>query len=220
MIDRLKSIKSVSVEDYPELKPQAVLRFISDEATARGLALGPGAARALADLAGSDTLALSNELDKLALYVLPRGRATIEDVSQVCSDNSHARVFELNDAVLDGDIVKARQVLETLLQDPHQQPAAVLNSLFNAYRTHTTVVDLLEAGASPEEIGKAARIPWEGLRDRAISRAKRLGPQGIRQAWELLVEADRAHKTGQADEEVMLELTIGRLCALSPRPAR
>ena len=80
---------------------------------------------------------------------------------------------------------------------------------------------MLDEGASPEDIGKAIKRPWPGLRDRAIARARRLGRDGLLQAYEYLVTADRTVKLGEARDEIALEVAVSRLLQLSPRtPAR
>jgi DNA polymerase III delta subunit len=64
---------------------------------------------------------------------------------------------------------------------------------------------------SPEEIGKATGMKWPNLRDAAIRRAGALGQDGLAAAFAALVEADRRQKLGEIDDDLALEVAIGKL---------
>lgn len=217
MVTALAKIPGVTVEDYPELKGDALLRFIREEAAARGMRLDGASANALATMHGGDTLALSNELEKLALFSMGRP-VTKTDVDIVSAADRDAKIWDYTDAVLDGDLVKALNALRLLLNDTNTEPEGVLASLFTPYRNAATILDLLSAGATPEEIGQAINQRYPNLRDRAISRAKRIGPAGVRAAYGHMVAMDRANKSGITDSSVGIEILTARLCALSARP--
>lgn len=220
MVTRLKQVPGVVVEDYPELKGDTLQRFIREEAGTRGMRLDGPSITALATMHGGDTLALANELDKLSLYTMGRA-VTRADVDAVSSADRDARIYEYTDAVLDGDLVKAMTNLRLVLLDPGSEPDGVLASLYTPFRTMATILDLLESGATPDEIGAATNQRFPGLRDRAITRAKRLGRRGLRSAYEQMVATDRANKAGLTDTAIGIELLTARLCALSrPTPAR
>jgi DNA polymerase-3 subunit delta len=210
----VKGNPELSLEER-SLTPGDVPRLINDEAAARGLALGPGVAAALAKLIGPDSLTIANELDKLSLYALGR-RATIEDVEALSSGNRESKMYELTDAAMDGDVVTAQRTLRTILLGGADSQE-VIAGLLTAYRRVATIVGLLAEGATPEQIGVATKMQYPGLRDQAIQRARRLGPGGVRAAWELIVGADRSIKTGQTGDEVAVEVLVGQLCRLAPK---
>lgn len=234
-VDRMKKVKGVVMQEFPELKGEALLRYIRDEAAARGIRFRAGAARApvrdgderpreadpalmLANLLKSDTLGLANELDKLALYT--RGRdATVDDVALICSGEREHQVFDFTDGVMDGDLPKAFRALN-FLRHHTESTQGLLALLAGGYRQSATVLELLAEGADPDTIGKAIGRPWPGLRDRAIRRARALGPEGVKAAYAAIVEADRTNKLGEVDEDLALEVLMTKLASLATPAAR
>ena len=242
MLQALGKITGASVEAFPELKGEQLTRYIRDEAAARGIRFRNGPWRqppfddelrklgdpvaVLAAIARvevgehewrSDTIGIANELDKLALYTMGKD-AGVDEVYLVCSGARHATQFNLTDAVMDGDLKKASDVLQTLLRDGHA-PQAIIGMFASRYRQVALVADLIDAGAPPEEIGKALGRAgsFAGLRDAAIRRARRLGLPGVRAAFAAIVDADLAMKSGLQDDSLALELLVLNLARLSGR---
>ncbi len=237
MLDRLRKLPAAEVEELKELTKDSLWRFIRSEAAARSIRLkigrstrklAPGdewlrpteqdPAVLLGELHGGNTLELANELDKLALFTMGR-EATVDDVDLLCGGERERTNFQFIDAVMDGEMAKAFSALEHLYIAAHGSTQGLLGLLASSYRLLATIVDLLEDGASPEEIGVAIKRPWPNLRDRAIARARRLGPAGLRAAYTAIVEADRTTKLGEVDEKLAMEILVHRLTALAA-PAR
>lgn len=236
MLEELRGIPGVQVEPFAELSRADLLRFIREEARVHGVRfrqgpstrpLDPGdewqrppetdPAQLLANLYPGDTYRLSNELQKLALYTLGR-EATVDDVDALCGGARESKVWDFIDGVMDGDTAKALTALE-FLRSRGESTQGLFAQLAASLRTSATVLDLLDDGASEEEIGQAIRRPWPGLRRQAIARARRLGAGGVRAAYEALVEADRSTKLGNVDEDLAVEILVSRLASLAAAPA-
>lgn len=236
MLAALKKVPGVEVLECAKLEKEALLRFIREEGVARGVrfhparsnrALGPGEewrrpketdpAVLLAALFQSDTLAIVNELDKLALFSMGR-EVTVDTVDTVCGGERESTIWNLLDATMDGDLSMAFNVTEYLVQHG-ESVQGILAMLTLGYRRLGTVIGMLEDGAAPEEIGKAINQQWPGLRDRTIARARRLGAPGLRAAYEAIVAGDRSIKSGEAREDLALEILLCRLATLAPASA-
>jgi DNA polymerase-3 subunit delta len=239
-LDRLRKLPNVLDEEYPELKGEALSRYIRDEAAARGIRFRNGPSRrghagneewenaGLGDRNGpptdpvellkillqGDTLGIANELDKLALYTMGR-EVTVDEIYEVSAGAREFDSFAFTDAVMDGNLQLALRVLGRLRADG-MDDAGLLAFLFGAYRRLAPVVELAARGATTEEMaaamGNAGK--FQRLRDNGIRRARALGIDGLRQAYELLVEADRTAKTGEVKDDLAFEIAIMRLCAL------
>ena len=236
LLKRLDETGAVEVEHFPELKRGALVQFVREEAEQQGVRLERGrSVRAMpeeeewrrpreddpAQLLAAlhpNTLELARELEKLALYTMGR-EATVDDIDILCGGERETTIWELVDSVLDGDTATALQALRFLLSRG-ESVNSLLAQLAAAYRPLATVLDLLEDGAGPEAIGKAIRRPWPRLRDAAIRRAQRLGREGVRSAYEILVAADRSMKSGEVRDDLALEVAATRLLALAPRSER
>lgn len=235
VVDRLRKVKGVQVEEYPEPRGQDLFRYIRDEAAARGLRFRAGPSRRhlddghereaetdpailIANLLQGDTLAIANELDKLALYTMG-GDVTVDTVAEVCAGERDATVFEFVDAAMDGDLRKALACLERLRRGGISEQE-LLAQLVAGYRRAAIIVDLLDSGATVEEIGAATRLQqYQRLRDQAIARARRLGLPSIRAAYECIVDADRANKLGEVDEDYATDILLLRLVSDPGTPA-
>lgn len=237
MVARLTKVPGISDEFMEELKGDRLARFIREEAAARGVRFKAGRATGsflpgetvpaetnpvalLAALFQGDTLSLANELDKLALYAMGTD-VTVAEVNRICAGDRASNRFAFTDAVLDGKLLAALDALALLRRDG-ETTLGLLSLLLGSYRLTATVLDLLDAGSSPDEVGRSMGRPgsFPGLRDQAIRRARRLGHQGLRSAYQALIEADRTSKMGDVDHEVAFEIAISKLCDLGSPAAR
>lgn len=237
VVERLKQIPGAEVVEYPELKGQALHRFIREEATSRGIRFRVGASaasfadgeewrrpaendpvRLLADLHPADTLSLANELDKLALYT--RGReATVDDVALVCAGERTHSVFEMTDAAMDGNFQAALGAFHALIagSESHQ---GVIALIVGAYRRMATLIDLMERGASDAELAAASPVGrFQSLFAAAKGRAQRHGRAGLLAAYDAIVTTDRRIKLGELKDDVALELLLANLSLVAPQRA-
>lgn len=238
LIDRLKQLPGAEVVEYPELKGQSLHRFIREEAAVRGIRFRTGASSVtfaegeewrrpahndpvalLAELHPADTLSLANELDKLALYTSGR-EATVDDVALVCAGARAFNVFEMTDAAMDGDFPHALAVYQSLIASASESTQGMLALIVGAYRRMATLVELLERGASNEELAAASPVGrYQSLFNAAVGRARRHRRAGLLAAYEAIVGADRRIKAGEIDDEVALPLLLAHLCLIAPNPA-
>ena len=240
MLKALKSLPDVENVAFKKLERGDLVNYIRNEARARRITFRMGQSRPderqqfeeatpesdpaqlLANLLQSDTLAIANELDKLALWA--HGAAVgVAEVNRICAGDREATSFQFVDAVQDGNLAVAMARLEWLLRDGEEYQG-LLASLLTGYRRSANILDLLDDRAPDSEIAKALGNAgaFPRLRDEAIRRAKMLGHDGLRRAYAAIVESERAFKSGEQREEVAFELMLMRLTGLigaaPPRP--
>jgi DNA polymerase-3 subunit delta len=107
---------------------RAIAAFASAEAKRRGIALGPGAAEALAESVGAQLLRLTSELEKAALFAGPGERVSREHVLEAVSAVADEKIWELTDATFEGRRADALVALAHLLEGGVAAPV-VLGSL-------------------------------------------------------------------------------------------
>jgi DNA polymerase III delta subunit len=147
-----------SVRRYESPRRGALAGWIENEARTRGLQLGPGTARALAERIGGfvdlndverrhQTRMVSLELDKLALY---RGDSPIavEDVTALVAEAVPGSVWAFTDAIGERRASVALGLLERLLEGT---PEPVLLAVL-----HRRVRELLELG---DRLAGGERLP-------------------------------------------------------------
>jgi len=145
-------------------RPNALGAWIESEARDRGLSLGPGAAREIADRLGARVTdgdvdrrflsrVASGELDKLTLrHAIDGGPITVEDVRGLVAESTPGSVWALTDAVGERRGPAALAALDRLVETT---PEPVLLAVL-----HRRVVELLELGdrlADGTDLPAAAR---------------------------------------------------------------
>jgi DNA polymerase III delta subunit len=78
------------------------------------------------------------------------------------------------------------------------------------------VAELMEEGAPEEEVGRVMGKAgtYQNLRKAGMSRARRLGTEGSRQALAAIAEADYRGKKGEIDNEIALEVLVMKLARM------
>lgn len=117
----------------PPKAGRAVAAFASAEARRRGIALGPGAAEALAEAVGPQLLRLASELEKAALLAGPDRRVERAHVEEAVSAVAEEKIWELTDATFEGRSGDALAALGRLLASGVPAPV-VLGSLASHLR--------------------------------------------------------------------------------------
>jgi DNA polymerase III subunit delta len=144
--------KTCAVVTFDLLDESRVARWAEDRLKRSGCTIEPGALRLLIGLVGTRLNRLVNELDKLAAYA-DGGAITAAAVQELVPRAREHRSWELWDAINGHDRKRALKLMERLLDDSDALP--ILGSLASLYRRLLTGKELIELGASPQEITKA-----------------------------------------------------------------
>ena len=116
--------------------------FINNYVVAKKLSIDPKAASMMADFVGNDLSRLSSELDKLSIS-LPEGslRITPEIVERNVGISKDFNNYELLNAIITRNILKATQIIQYFEQNPKNNPLvvtiSVLFNFFSSRRRHT-----------------------------------------------------------------------------------
>ena len=79
------------------------VRWIGEYCTTRDVKIDPDGARELVDALGGDMMMVSNELEKLILYVGEKKRITLGDVETMVLAAKQRSLYELTDAISSKD---------------------------------------------------------------------------------------------------------------------
>jgi DNA polymerase-3 subunit delta len=132
---------------------------------AAGLSASPDALALLAERSEGNLLAARQEIDKLAM-VLPRGTTvSVAEVAAGSADSARFDVFELGEAVRNGDAARSLRILSGLRAEG-AEPVLVLWSLVRELRAQ-------QAGAATGGGTRTRRLPFARLALRA-GRADRM----------------------------------------------
>jgi DNA polymerase III delta subunit len=208
-----------TVRQFRSPKGGALSGWIEAEARDRGLALAPGAAKAIAERVGGfvqegdaerrhQTRIASMELDKLALY---RGVEPIrpDDVRALVAEAVPGSVWAFTDAVGERRVEPALELLDRLFESTPEP--VLLAVLHRRVRELLETRDRLDAGERLPAIGKAMGINTDYRMEKLRDQAKLWTTTGLIAALDGLVELDALVKGAPGSEvgETQRRLAFG-----------
>ena len=155
---------------------------------------------------GSDMQMIKNELDKLVAYTDGRDVITTEDVEAVCITQTTNKIFEMVNAIAEGNQKKALELYEDLLS-LKEPPMRILFLIARQFNQLYQVKLLGKEGLPSSEIAKQAGIlPFAVKKYQA--QAKSFTEEELRTAVEECVASEEAVKTGAMNDRLSVELLI------------
>lgn len=174
------------------------VKLIGDSFAQDKITLDSGVAAALADLLGNDREVTRREIEKLKLFAYDSKHLTVNDVVELCGDNTTLAMDQIVDATATGHVAKMESALSRALTggiNPNQIMTSALTH-FNLLRQWRAAI---HNGASAAE---AMKITWPRphfTRTRSIEQQLRLWNDAtLGKAAERIYEATRdMRKSGQ-----------------------
>ena len=209
-----KALSQVAeVKNYPMPKGGELHRWIRKRVEVKGGAIADQAVSKVAQAAGNDLLALDSELEKLVIFV---GERAIEppDVESMVSQGRDANIFAAVDAALEGRTGAALIQLRRVLADG-ESVGYVLHMLHRQVRLLILAKDLQRQGVRGPELGGRLGVRGYPLQ-KTLEQAPKFTAERLATAHRLLTETDQRIKSGQARDEVALDILVADLGALRP----
>jgi DNA polymerase-3 subunit delta len=190
------------------------VRWISDYCTSRDVPvkIEPDGARELVDALGGDMMMISNELEKLMLYVGARNRITLGDVETMVLAAKQRSLYELTDAISSKERVRALEVLDAILSSGDGEEAAI-GHIYMLAKTFRQMLVILERNVRDQRMLWAAL--WQGFRvppfaaDDIIKQARRYkSRRDLTRAIRLVAKADLALRSNPVSKRMVLERLV------------
>jgi len=199
---------SAKVQTFPLLKGKGVEAWIRQRVKKQGGSITPQAVSVLAELVGGDLWAMDGEIQKLLLY--GGGRPINEDdVRKLVSCVQEANIFALVDAVAEGRTEQAQKILHRLY-DEGETPIHLLTMITRQFRLIALAIDLRK-GLSHLQIQDKLGLKNSYAVDKTLSQARLYDFEGIKRAYDKLLQTDLAIKTGRYSDKLALELLVTEL---------
>jgi DNA polymerase-3 subunit delta len=169
-------------------------------------------ARELVDALGGDMMMISNELEKLMLYVGAKNRITLGDVETMVLAAKQRSLYELTDAISAKDRVRALEVLDAMLSSGDGEEAAI-GHIYMLAKTFRQMLVILERNVRDQRMLWAAL--WQGFRvppfaaDDIIKQARRYkSRRDLTRAIRLVAKADLALRSNPVSKRMVLERLV------------
>ena len=199
------------------------VRWISDYCASRGVGVKIEAdgARELVDALGSDMMMISNELEKMILYVGEKKRITLGDVETMVLAAKQRSLYELTDAISSKQRVRALEVLNAILMSGEGEEAAI-GYIYLLAKTFRQMLVILERNVRDQRMLWAAL--WQGFRvppfaaDDIIKQARRYkSRRELTRAIRLVAKAHLALRSNPVSKRMVLEQLVIDLTT-EPKP--
>jgi len=190
------------------------VRWISDYCTSRDVPvkIDSDGARELVDALGGDMMMISNELEKLMLYVGARNRITLGDVETMVLAAKQRSLYELTDAISSKDRVRALEVLDAILSSGDGEEAAI-GHIYMLAKAFRQMLVILERNVRDQRMLWAAL--WQGFRvppfaaDDIIKQARRYkSRRDLTRAIRQVAKADLALRSNPVSKRMVLERLV------------
>jgi len=203
-----KLLQLAEVRTFPLLRGRDLKAWIQQRVKGEGGDITPQAVNLLAELIGGDLWAMNGEIQKLLLYSHERPISE-DDVKQLVSHVQEANIFALVDAVAEGRTELAQRILHRLY-DEGVAPTYILVMITRQFRLIAQARDLGK-GLSRLQIQDRLGLKSSYSLDKTLSQARLYDFEGVKRAYDKLLETDLAIKTGIYSDKLALELLVTEL---------
>ena len=204
--------QSCGIVELARIEEGEAVRWIGDYCASRSVKIDPDGARELVDALGGDMMMISNELEKLMLYVGAKNHITLGDVETMVLAAKQRSLYELTDAISAKERVRALQVLDAILSSGDGEEAAI-GHIYMLAKTFRQMLVILERNVRDQRMLWAAL--WQGFRvppfaaDDIIRQARRYkSRRDLTRAIRLVAKADLALRSNPVSKRMVLERLV------------
>ena len=205
------------IVELARVEENEAVRWIEEYCASREVKMDADAARELVDALGGDLMMVSNELEKLMLYVGEKKRITLGDVETMVLAAKQRSLYELTDAISSKDRTKALLILDALLSTGEGEEAAI-GHLYMLAKTFRQMLVILERNVRDQRMLWAAL--WQGFRvppfaaEDIIKQARRYkSKRELTRGIRLIAKADLALRSNPVSRRMVMEKLVLDLSA-------
>jgi DNA polymerase III subunit delta len=205
------------IVELSRVEESEAVRWIGEHCNTRGVKIESDGARELVDALGGDMMMVSNELEKLILYVGDKKRITLGDVETMVLAAKQRSLYELTDAISAKDRVRALETLDAILSSGEGEEAAI-GHLYMLAKTYRQMLIILERNVRDQRMLWAAL--WQGFRvppfaaEDIIRQARRYkSKRELTRGIRLIARADMALRSNPVSKRLVLEKLVMDLTA-------
>lgn len=197
-------LKSCVVATFEPLDDGRAARWVTDYLKSLHCGIDPDALRLLIALVGTRLTRLVNELEKLIAYAdgVNIDSAAVQELVPRAREHTS---WELWDAIISRDRKRALKLMGHLLED--SDPLPILGSLASLYRRMLIGKELVDRGASSQEIVRATGQ----YKPAFVAELRRTPQTQIARGLRRIAEVDNAIKNSEGTPRLQMEYLIAEL---------
>lgn len=171
--------------------------------------ISPTNAEYIAEITACDLNLASVETTKLCCYVNEGEEITKEIIDSMIAKRLETKVFTLSDAMLAGNKKEAFRILDELFEQ-RVDPIPVLAALSTVYSDYYTAKAAKNKGIPPQQVAKD--FGYTGMKAsfaaKKYQQASKMDDKTLRNAMEVIFEADVKCKSSLVNRRLLLEETV------------
>jgi len=203
----------------PWQKEKTAINFTRGLLQKNNLQASQGVVAAIIDLVGTDSRQLSQEVNKLAVYIHPGQKVSEDDVFAIVSSSRESNSFNLADAVGARNLTKAIAILRQLLFQNESEIGLVMG-LEARFRLLLILREMISEKMPSDErralepllASEKGRPPQGYYLDKLVEQAKLFSRQELESAREAILATRLKLVSSSGLEEILLEKMLVKLC--------
>jgi DNA polymerase III subunit delta len=203
------------VEEAKKLGDQELKIWIKDRAISNGVDIDDKAIEKMVSVAGSNLFVLTNEIDKMSLYVGIEKRIDIHTVNQLVSKTLEQNIFELVEKVVHRKVEEALRIYYDLLKQ-NEEPIKILALLSGQFRLIYQVKELSRKGYGQQQMATSLKAHPYRVK-LAAGQAQLFSEDELKTLVHLFADADYQMKTGGLNKTMIIEMILFQLHSLSQK---
>jgi len=207
----------LAIIEFARVEEGEAVKWLNEAASLHATKIDSDASRELVDSLGGDMMMISNELEKLLLYVGEKKRITLGDVETMVLAAKQRTLYELTDALSTHNRARALEILDAMLSTGDGDEAAI-GHLYMLARTFRQMLVILERNV--RDTRALYQVLWQGFRippfaaEDVIRQSRRYqSRRELTRALRLIAKADAALRTNPVSKRFVLETLILDLAA-------
>ena len=189
-----------------------LIKWIIKRFAAAGKGIELNAVQRLINVSGGLMNGLIPEINKIASYV-KSDRVTEADVNAVAHHIPEAVVFDMTEALANGENNAAMRLLGELLADKNNEPTMILAIVGNQVRRMYAARVAIDYDLGKDYLMKTLALKYDFIASRLLAASRRFSTQQIKYAVELCAETDYAMKSTRTDPTELLKDCVMRIAS-------
>ena len=202
----LRTLQGAAViKSFTALNGRALHDWITQRAAELQGRFEPEAVSVLVDFLPGDLRLVDSEMQKLLTYAGARP-VRAEDVRALVTSTREAGIFELVDAVVQGQ-TQAMRILERLFEQ-EAAPQYIITMLARQLRLMVQAKSAIESGVDDAELGEAMGTGSDYVVRKTKEQVRSYTLEALKRTYGRLLEVDLAIKSGTLEPELAMELFV------------
>lgn len=204
-----KTVKKTGrVVEFTTQNEETLTRWILGSLKRENKNITRSAMRLFFEKTGADMNNIATELEKLLSYTTGRTEIRPEDVEAICTTQTVSRIFDMINAVADGNKKKAFDLYDDLLA-LKEPPMRILFLLARQFNQLLQVKQMRALGYDAQAIG--SKLGMQGfVAKNCLRQSSSFELDQLKELVEECVDLEEAVKTGNLNEKLAVELILSR----------